>query len=85
MQLPVSVSEVQDRLDQEAAKFDAERGGTHKFNNIRAFSDPSGANWTANFGVRGSSMSLKDSVDLVEMRNALQRVQADMPEIKFHR
>jgi hypothetical protein len=75
--------EVQNRLDEEAAKFDAARGGVHKFNNLRRFSDPNGANWTANFGGRGVASGFSDSVQLDEMREVLRRVQMEMPQIAF--
>lgn len=77
------LSAVQDRLEQEASKLDAVRGGVHKFNNIRRYNGPGGANWTANFGARGITTGLRDSVQLTEMRQALLRVQAEMPHILF--
>jgi hypothetical protein len=79
----VERAQVEDRLAREAAQFDALHGGVHKFNNIRRFSSPTGANWTANFGVRGGSMSLRTAVELTYMHEMLRKVQADMPEIRF--
>ena len=76
-------SEVQDRLNAEAAKLDAEYGGTHKFNNVRPFNGPDGANWTANFSARGNNRCLVDSVNLPEMRATLETVQAEMPQVRF--
>ena len=75
------LSEVQARLSQEADRLDTLWGGTHKFNNVRRFQDANGANWTANFGVRGPGT--KDSAVLDEMRKALERVQAELPNIRF--
>lgn len=79
----VELSAVLDRLEQEAAKLDAARGGVHKFNNVRRYNGPDGANWTANFGARGITTGLRDCVQLTEMRLALLRVQAEMPQILF--
>jgi hypothetical protein len=79
----VSLSEVQERLRIEAAKFDAERGGNHKFNNIRPYQNPNGANWTASFGTRGGAVRLAQSVDVSHMRKVLDQVQAEMPQIRF--
>jgi hypothetical protein len=76
-------ADVEHRLSLEARAFDASIGGAHKFNNVRRYSSPNGANWTANFGVRGGSLRLRDSVALDYMLEALHRVQAEMPDIEF--
>jgi len=79
----VDIEEVRRRLDEEAARMDAAEGGVHKFNNIRRHDNATGANWTANYGVRGGGVSLEDAVMLIDMRETLVRVQAEMPLIKF--
>src|SRR4051794_8038089 len=78
---PVERAEVEQRLSEEAAKLDAAHVGAHKFNNIRRYNAPSGANWTANFGVKGGN--LHDAVRLGYMREVLERVQSELPSIKF--
>ena len=79
----VELSVVLERLEQEAAKLDAEQGGVHKFNNVRRYNGPDGVNWTANFGARGITTGIHYSVQLTGMRAALTRVQAEMPQIQF--
>jgi hypothetical protein len=80
-----TVEDIQSRLAREAELLDASRGGSHKFNNIRRFNSPSGANWTANFGVRGNNVRLQDAISLNYMQDVLLRVQAEMPNIRFDR
>ena len=80
-----TLAEVEERLAKEATAFDAARGGVHRYNNIRAFNGDSGANWTANYGGRGADPGGSDTVQLAEMRDALKRVQAEMPRIDFRK
>jgi hypothetical protein len=79
----VTPDDVIDRLAREVEVFDALRGGAHKFNNVRRYNSPSGANWTANFGARGGEVRLRDAVSLHYMREALLQVQTEMPHITF--
>ena len=67
---------VQARLDLEAARLDAQYRGTHLFKPIWEVDDPV-CNWATSFEMRGSTSSFAD------MRAAIDRVQADMPLVKF--
>ena len=78
----VDLSDVQARLAAEAERLDRLQGGTHRFNNVRRFQNPNGANWTANYGVRCGT-GVKDPATLDEMRKMLERVQAEMPDVRF--
>lgn len=76
MAKPVKPAKVQARLEAEAGKFNASHRGTHIFSPIWEVDDPY-CNWTTNFHVRGSSVSLGD------MWDALERVQAKYPMVNF--
>jgi hypothetical protein len=79
----VEPAEVAELLDEEAARLDASRSGSHRFNNIRKFHNVNGANWTANYGVRAGTANLRDALQLGEMRAALERIQKAFPIIRF--
>jgi len=66
--MTVTRARVEAALAREAAKFDAKHRGTHRFTPIWQANEQPGCNWTTNYRVTGSTLSLS------EMRAALRRV-----------
>lgn len=69
-------AEVEQALAAEARRLDATLPGTHIFEAIYP-ADKRRCNWSATYHVRGSALPL------AEMRAALERVQAEMPIVRF--
>lgn len=73
---PVTAAKVQAALRAEARKLDARHRGVHIFNPIWPAEDQA-ANWSTTFLCRGSD------IDLDVMRDALRRVQARFPVVRW--
>jgi hypothetical protein len=68
---------VEARLAEEAARFNAEHRGTHRYSAIWETDAGAACNWSANFTAVGSRLSLSG------MRAATERVQAELPVVGF--
>jgi hypothetical protein len=69
--------QVEAALKREAAKFDRDNVGVHRFGPIWPANNGSGCNWSSTAQVIGSKLPLDD------MRDALERVQARFPIVNF--
>ncbi len=75
--VPANRTKVEAALAREAAKFDGRHRGVHRFMPIWEADERPGCNWTTTFRVTGSGLELN------EMGEALERVQAEFPLVKF--
>jgi hypothetical protein len=75
--MKASRDEVQAALEAEARKFDASHRGVHVFKPIWREEQALGCNWSTSFEVRGAGLAPG------EMRAAMERVQARMPQVDF--